>query len=60
MKIITPEQAHEKIGALIEDIKRRFEAYPMTEADRTIVSFQLDIVGRANDRLVKKAAKVDA
>jgi hypothetical protein len=55
MKIIAPQQAHEKIAALINDIKKRFEAYPLTEADRTIIAFQLEIMQRANDRLVKKA-----
>jgi hypothetical protein len=60
MSVRDPEIVHAKIRTDIESIKKRFENYPLSEADRTIIAFQLDIVGRANDRLLKKVAKVDA
>jgi hypothetical protein len=55
MKAVEPDKVHAKVLAQIEDIKKRFESYPLTETDRTIIGFQLDIVERANDRLLKKA-----
>jgi hypothetical protein len=59
MKTTEPSIVHAKIRGQLEDIKKRFENYPLTEADRTIVAFQLDIVARANDRLLKKVSKTD-
>ena len=35
MKIITPEQAHAKIHALIEDTRRGSEAFPLRPIERS-------------------------
>jgi hypothetical protein len=51
---------HEKLRVLLEKVKKGFEGHPLTETDRAIIAFQLEILERTNARLLKKAAKVDA